>query len=54
MECPVCHETIVIGAIADRIHETVRCPHCNALLEIYEEYVEDAGWEIQWLDVVEQ
>jgi hypothetical protein len=42
------------GAIADRVHEAIHCPHCNAELEIYEEQVRDGVWEIQTLVVVEQ
>jgi Zn-finger nucleic acid-binding protein len=52
--CPVCEGEWMEGAIADRVHEAIHCPHCNAELEIYEEQVRDGVWEIQTLVVVEQ
>jgi uncharacterized protein with PIN domain len=54
MQCPVCEGEWEDGAIADRIHEVIRCPYCNAELEIYEEQVRDAVWEIETRVVVEQ
>jgi hypothetical protein len=53
--CPVCDNEIVIGALADRIHETVKCPHCEAWLVICETPVEEPSvWQVAWLEVAEQ
>jgi C4-type Zn-finger protein len=54
MQCPVCEGEWEDGAIADRIHETIQCPHCGAQLVVYEEEVRDGVWQIETLVVVEQ